>query len=64
VHLSDLSETKNRDNSTTDGWDRDIKYEVTGTTIVTLSSFGADGLPGGTGLNLDIISAFDISKDR
>ena len=62
--LSELPHLEGRDNSTIDGWGRPIKYEVAGTTTVTLSSLGADGAAGGTGLNEDIVVAFDVSQDE
>ena len=60
--LSDLPILKGRDNSTIDGWGRALRYDATGTPIVTLSSFGADQMAGGTGLNQDISVTFDVSK--
>ena len=60
--LSDLPILKGRDNATIDGWGRAIKYDVTGTSTVTLSSFGSDGTVGGTGLNQDIVVTFDANK--
>lgn len=62
--LSELPILEGRDNSTIDGWGRQIKYDVTGTTTVTLSSLGADGTAGGTDLNEDIKVAFDANKDE
>lgn len=62
--LSDLPLQKGRDNSTVDGWGWPIKYDVAGTTIVTLSSLGADGAVGGTGLDEDIVVTFDASQDE
>ena len=62
ARLSDLPILKGRDNSTIDGWGRAIRYDVAGTSIVTLSSFGADGVAGGEGLNQDIIVTFDVNK--
>ena len=62
--LSDLPMLKGRDDSTIDGWGRPIKYDVTGTATVTLSSLGADGVADGTGLNDDIIVSFDACGYR
>jgi len=62
--LSELPILKGRDNATEDAWGRPIKYEVTGPTTVVLSSLGADGVAGGTGLNEDIVVSFDASKDK
>jgi hypothetical protein len=62
--LSDLPILEGRDNSTIDGWGRPIKYDVAGTAIVTLSSLGADGTAGGSGLDEDIIVSFDASQDE
>ena len=61
--LSDLPILEGRDNSTIDGWGRPIKYNVTGTTTVSLSSLGAGGTAGRTGLNEDIVVTFDANKD-
>jgi hypothetical protein len=47
----------NRDgyaNSTLDGWNRLLQYRVTEDGLITLTSFGADGKPGGDGENADI----------
>lgn len=63
-HLSDLPILKGRDNATIDGWGRAIKYDVIGASTVTLSSFGADGAAGGTGLNQSVLVTFDANKDR
>ena len=41
-------------NRTRDGWGHDIQYAVDKEGIVTLTSFGADGKPGGTGRDADI----------
>jgi len=60
--LSDLPLLPGRDNATVDGWDRSLLYSVTGTSIVTLSSLGADGTTGGTNLDEDIVISFDASE--
>ena len=57
--LSDLPPTPGRDNATVAGWGRRILYRVTGDSIVTLSSLGADGAVGGTGQDEDISVHFD-----
>jgi hypothetical protein len=59
--LSDLPILKGRDNSVIDGWGRPIKYDIIGTSAVTLSSFGADGKAGGTGLNQNIAIPFYVN---
>jgi hypothetical protein len=64
AHLSDLPVLTGRDNATIDGWGRAIRYDITGTSTVTLSSFGADGTAGGTGPNQDIRVTFDAGKVR
>jgi hypothetical protein len=53
-----------RDNSTIDGWGHPIHYDITGATMVTLSSPGAGRSTGGPGAGGEIIVAFDASKDR
>jgi Type II secretion system (T2SS), protein G len=60
-HLSNLPILQGRDNAVIDGWGKPIQYSVTGTTV-RLSSFGADGIVGGEGLNQDIIVTFDASQ--
>lgn len=60
--LSDLPPTPGRDNATVDGWGRDILYQVTGRSAVTLTSLGADGTAGGTGLDEDIVVRFDAGE--
>ncbi len=44
-----------------DGWGRDIVYTVKQDGMVSLSSFGKDGKPGGTGLDEDIVVEFEIT---
>lgn len=61
-NLSDLPLSPGRDNATVDGWGRSLLYSVTGTSLVTLSSLGADGRAGGTGLDEDIVVSFDASE--
>jgi hypothetical protein len=61
--LSDLPTQKGRDNAITDGWGRDIQYRISGASMVTLSSLGADRKPGGEQKNAEIIVTFDASKD-
>lgn len=41
-------------NRTTDGWNRPVQYRVAQDGIITLTSLGADGKPGGDGENADI----------
>lgn len=45
-------------NTTCDGWGHDIQYSVDKEGIVTLTSFGADGKPGGTGQDADIVMRY------
>lgn len=45
------------DNSTTDRWGRPIIWRVDGDTV-TLTSYGRDGKPGGTGEDEDILGVF------
>jgi hypothetical protein len=62
-HLGDLPILKGRDNATSDGWGRTIKYDVTGTSTVILSSLGPEGAVNGTGLNQGIQVTFDANKE-
>ena len=41
-------------NRTMDGWGYELRYDISDTGIITLSSLGADQKPGGTGDNADI----------
>ena len=41
-------------NRTTDGWNRPLQYRVAQDGIITLTSLGADGKPGGDGEDADI----------
>ena len=59
-NLSDLPILKGRDSATVDGWGRAIKYEITGTSKVTLSSSGSDGTSDDEALNQDIVVSFDV----
>ena len=45
-------------NRTTDGWDRELQYSVDAAGVITLMSPGADGQPGGAGLNADIVRRY------
>lgn len=63
AHLSDLPRTPGRDDSTVDGWGRDISYQRSGASAVTLSSLGADGAPGGVDLDKDIVVSFDAARN-
>lgn len=60
--LSELPATAGRDNATTDGWGRGLLYTVAGASAVTLSSLGADGKPGGSDVDEDIVVRFDASR--
>lgn len=45
-------------NRTTDAWGRELQYTVDDTGIITLRSLGADGKPGGDGLNKDNVRRY------
>lgn len=60
--LPDLPPSPGRDNATVDGWGRALLYQVKGRSTVTLTSLGADGTAGGTGLDEDIVVSFDASE--
>ena len=55
---ADLPLLTSRDNTVQDGWGRDIRFEIATNGIVTLTSLGRDGRPGGTGDDADITRAF------
>lgn len=46
-------------NQTVDAWNRPLKYSIAADTgIMTLTSFGKDGIPGGSGENTDISESY------
>ena len=45
-----------------DPWDNPYVYKIEGSRDFTIVSYGADGVPGGSGLDADISSA-DLSED-
>jgi hypothetical protein len=49
-------------NQTTDGWKRPLQYRVTEDGIITLTSLGADGKPGGNGENADISKSYSAKR--
>jgi hypothetical protein len=44
-------------NETTDGWGRPILWRIDGDDVI-LTSYGRDGVPGGTGEDADMVGAF------
>jgi hypothetical protein len=46
-------------NSTTDGWDRPLIYQIDGDGF-TLTSLGRDGVPGGTGDDADVVKKYRV----
>jgi len=62
ARLADLPILKGRDSATIDGWGRAIKYDVTGTSTVVLSSLGAERVVGTRDLNDDIVVSFDTRE--
>ena len=53
--LSVLPERKGYDNRVIDGWGRPLLYSVDENGIISVSSLGRDGKPGGEGLDADIV---------
>jgi hypothetical protein len=45
-------------NRTTDGWGRPLVYKVAADGVITLTSFGADGQPGGEGPDADLSQSY------
>jgi hypothetical protein len=45
-------------NRTVDGWGQPLLYTVGADGVITLTSFGADGKPGGEGLDADISESY------
>lgn len=60
--LSDLTPLPNRDNSTIDGWGRQIQYTKVLPSTFTLSSLGRDGVIGGADEDSDLTFTFDASQ--
>jgi hypothetical protein len=46
-------------NEVTDGWGRPIQWRVEGDKVI-LTSYGLDGVPGGTGEDADIVGVFRV----
>ena len=57
-NLAVLPTRKGYANSTTDGWGRELQYTVDKNGVISLTSLGADGKPGGDGLNKDIVHRY------
>jgi len=53
--LTVLPEREGHDNRLTDGWGRPLLYSVDEDGIITVSSLGRDGKPGGDGRDADIV---------
>ena len=58
--LSVLPIRENYSNRTTDAWDRPLRYTIDSDNSFTLSSFGKDGVAGGTGDNTDLTVKYRI----
>ena len=58
-NLSVLPKRKGYMNRITDGWGRELHYSVDKKGVITLSSLGADGKPGGDGPNRDIVHRYE-----
>jgi hypothetical protein len=51
-----------QDETTKDGWNRDLGYHFDGKDVVTIWSLGQDGLPGGENEDMDIVEMFQFYK--
>jgi hypothetical protein len=49
-------------NRTTDGWGRSLQYSLSTDGIITLTSFGRDGKPGGSGEDADTSESYFTKK--
>jgi hypothetical protein len=58
-NLSVLPQRKGYANRITDGWGRELHYSVDDKGIISLSSLGADGKPGGDGPNRDFVHRYE-----
>lgn len=63
LDIKTLPEAPGKDNAITDGWGHPIVMRIDGSTI-TLTSYGKDGKPGGTGQNADIAHRFSIDHRK
>ena len=56
--LDVLPKRKGYANQITDGWHRPLLYRVAPDGVITITSFGRDGKPGGTGEDADIAVSY------
>jgi len=49
-------------NSIIDAWGRELCYTIDDQGVIALSSLGADGKPGGMGLNADVVRRYRTQK--
>ncbi|MGI6494699.1 MAG: type II secretion system protein GspG [Kiritimatiellia bacterium] len=63
LDIKTLPEAPGKDNATTDGWGHPIVMRVDGS-IITLTSYGKDGKPGGTDQDADIEHRFSIGHRK
>lgn len=49
-------------NRTTDGWGHPLQYRVAADGILTITSLGKDGNPGGGGENADVFESYFTKK--
>ena len=63
ANLALLQVLKGRDNTTKDGWGREINYEIIGASTVILSSVGDDELADRSELNRSIRVIFNVNEE-
>ncbi|MFH1022152.1 MAG: type II secretion system protein GspG [Planctomycetota bacterium] len=61
--LHDLKEIEGYDNSIEDAWGHELLYGIDTNGLVTLTSYGKDGKPGGTDKNSDMIGIFRTKRE-
>jgi hypothetical protein len=61
--LDQLPVIPNKVTSSVDGWGRQIGLSVDGD-VITLTSLGADGKPGGTGDNKDFVCSIRVADGK
>ena len=61
--LADLPIIPQHGEDVKDGWGRDIRFAKDSDGVMTLISFGSDGMPGGNGRDADIVRKFRFSAD-
>jgi len=63
LSLESLPKRDSFANRITDGWNQPLIYEISHDGIISLSSYGKDGQPGGEGDNKDVIIKYKTKRE-